>query len=157
MLISCFYEFVCIILPEVWNLDVFQQNISVSMFVLRMFSPTCLQMATHSLKMRTGCCPSLRSSEPTTPPSSGPMSGEIRLDGPPPSAATLLLKAVSVSVYLWPAWGTLGNNGYEKHVLVGERYSHLGLWKETKIYGVVCWTADTSTVLEYFLPSLRSV
>ncbi|TRY54765.1 hypothetical protein DNTS_031279 [Danionella cerebrum] len=35
------------------------------------------EMATLSLRMRTGCCPSLRSSEPMTPPNSGPMSGEM--------------------------------------------------------------------------------
>ncbi len=118
-----------------------------------MFSGSCLQTATHSHRMRTECSPSLRSSESMTPPSNGPVSGEIRLAGPRPlSAVTQLFKG-------WQrAEACQFNFGRPRAPWATMDTKNEAVWERGKKINfccavVVCSTADTSSVLAYFCPA----
>ncbi len=119
-----------------------------------MFSGSCLQTATHSHRMRTECSPSLRSSESMTPPSNGPVSGEIRLAGPRPlSAVTQLLKS-------WQRAEACQFNFGQPRAPWATMETKNEVWeREEKIKIKFCCavvvysTADTSTVLAYFSPA----
>lgn len=123
-----------------------------------MFSGSCLQTATHSHRMRTEWSPSLRSSESMTPPSNGPVSGEIRLAGPRPlSAVTQLFKSWQRAEACQFNFGQLGHP--EQQWI--RKMKHERERRKNKNQVVLCCSCIFNIRHEHcasiFLPSLRSV